>query len=679
MKKSLLLNILILFLFIYSGCSNYPTNNPPYQEPTNNPGLGNDDTSYGDDLEINKGDFVSGTCDVKIECLSGTPNCYTISNNVITFTDIVADSIYSITGKLDGSIVIDPGNDYKFELELTNFAIKNASINPITILSGEEVSIQAKKDTTNYIYDNREVIDESDTSLYSGIIHSEVDLEISGKGNLIVASQNNNGIHSKDDLQIKNLNLTVLCCDNALKGNDSVEISCSTLTLISTTGDGIKTTNSDISQKGKQRGTISITDSVIDIFSAADGIDSAYNVIIDHQNTKLNIYTDKYSNYSKEVTTSSISNYYIRSSNNYYKYSVKYYNTDDDYVFVNALYHSTVGGMGKNYYYHSLEKKTGYNKMQIFIYNSNMEQSQETEYIAKSELLSINDVYDTIAISNRNNEFTLNWTNYTTSIMPSGPGGGRPGMDEGNKDKGDHSTKGIKAANEIIINNGLINIKSYDDALHANKDTTLENGLSPIGSITINDGTLTIYSNDDGVHADGTLLINNGSINITNSYEGLEGEVIKICGGSTWINSKDDGVNATTTSGTGVILNGGYLYVYATGDGIDSNSKTNYTGILFDGCNVIVISSSNGNSAIDTERGYTYTSGNVIAIMSRGGMTNEATHCSNFSSIGKNTTMSFTSGQTIKITGDFNTSFTMPCSISNAFVVFLNKNNNLSN
>ena len=40
------------------------------------------------------------------------------------------------------------------------------------------------------------------------------------------------------------------------------------------------------------------------------------------------------------------------------------------------------------------------------------------------------------------------------------------GMNDGNSDKGDHSTKGIKAANEVNIYNGTIYIKTYDDAIH---------------------------------------------------------------------------------------------------------------------------------------------------------------------------------------------------------------------
>ena len=120
----------------------------------------------------------------------------------------------------------------------------------------------------------------------------------------------------------------------------------------------------------------------------------------------------------------------------------------------------------------------------------------------------------------------------------------------------------------------------------------------------------------------------------------VEGTTVNISGGYVSVNSKDDGINATTTTGTAISISGGTLYIYCSGDGIDSNSRTSYQGIVFSGGNTVVISNSGGNSAIDTEQGYTYEDGAVVAIMPRGGMSNEATHCSNFSSIGKSTQFS---------------------------------------
>ena len=90
----------------------------------------------------------------------------------------------------------------------------------------------------------------------------------------------------------------------------------------------------------------------------------------------------------------------------------------------------------------------------------------------------------------------------------------------------------------------------------------------------------------------------------------------------------------------GAAISGGTVYIYCTGDGIDSNSRTAHQCIVFSGGNTVVIANSNGNSASDTEQGYTDEGGAVVAIMPRGGMLNEATHCQHFSSVGKSTQMS---------------------------------------
>ena len=58
--------------------------------------------------------------------------------------------------------------------------------------------------------------------------------------------------------------------------------------------------------------------------------------------------------------------------------------------------------------------------------------------------MNINNSYDTLSISSRSG---CSWTNYNTTNNQGGwPGGG---MQDGNSDKGDHSTKGIKAENQI--------------------------------------------------------------------------------------------------------------------------------------------------------------------------------------------------------------------------------------
>ena len=706
MKKAIafLLSMLLLSSLLV-GCSTNgnpsgETSNPPASETKGSENtdtaekpaapsvdLGGDNTSFGealDGLGAYDGYFEEIVSEVVVTCVSGTDNCYSLNNGILTFTSVKEDSVYSVSGKLRGCIVIDVGDAYKFDLELQGFSLVSSDANPIFVASGDEVSITAKSEFENYIYDIREAIDDTDETLYSGAIHSMVDLEICGKGSLTLVSENNNGIHSKDDLQVKNLTLLVACTDNALKGNDSVEITNGNTTLIAAQGDGIKTTNSDISEKGNQRGTVSISGGIHSIYAACDGIDAAYNVIVDGETTELNIYTDKYSNYSSEVTAVDENLYYIRFTSNSYKYSVKYYNSDDDYFWVNAEYHSTASGGRYNYYYYSFPKISEYSKMQFFMYSSDMEQSQDEEYLVGSDYLTPNAGYDTFALTSQGNSLMYQWTNYTTSVQESGFGGGMGGhggmggrggmggMNDGNTDKGDYSTKGIKAGNEITINAGSISIKSYDDAIHANNDTSLENGETPTGNVTVNGGAVTVYSNDDGLHADGTLTIADGTVSVLNSYEGLEGTRVIISGGNVTVVSSDDGINGTATSDTSIEISGGTIYVNCTGDGIDSNSRTSYKGIVFSGGNTVVISNSQNNSAIDTEQGYSYTGGSVVAIMPSRGMTSEATHCSNFSSIGKSSDVSLNAGAYLTI-AESNSAICiiqMPVSIS-ARVIYL--------
>ena len=275
MKIKILAILLLLTLFL-SACKNLGNRPDGTEHPSGNGGFGNitsDETSYGDNLQslgAMDGYFEGTQNDIEVKCIAGTSGCYKLDGNVLTFTAVSSESLYSISGRFSGSIVIDVGDANKFELELSGLSLISDSASPITILSGDEVTIQAKKNTKNYIYDIRPAVSEDDTDAHSGAIHSEVDIEISGKGSLWLVSQNNNGIHSKNDLQVKNLTLIVSCKDNALKGNDSVTFENATATLIASMGDSVKTTRTDVSAKGNQRGSVSFLGGSYKMLKRAD-------------------------------------------------------------------------------------------------------------------------------------------------------------------------------------------------------------------------------------------------------------------------------------------------------------------------------------------------------------------------------------------------------------------------
>ena len=142
------------------------------------------------------------------------------------------------------------------------------------------------------------------------------------------------------------------------------------------------------------------------------------------------------------------------------------------------------------------------------------------------------------------------------------------------------SCKGFKAGGALTVTGGTLTVDSADDALHAGTD------------VTISGGTLTLATGDDGVHADNDLVIGTKGasstttprINITASYEGLEGTTVTVYSGDIDVVASDDGVNAaSSTLGErsdkyAISIAGGDLYIDAGSDGLDSNNDITITG-----------------------------------------------------------------------------------------------------
>lgn len=222
---------------------------------------------------------------------------------------ILASGTYTLSGDYNGRVVIS-GEDAEVELILNGVSIQSDTYAPIVGYNLGDLKITAKNGTENTVSDLR-----TTEGSFNSAIYADCDLDLKGKGTLNITSSLNNGIHTKDDLKIKNLTLNVTAPNNAIKGNDSVTIEEANVLAISSSGDAIKTTNSDISSKGNQRGTVTINGGTVKLYAAFDGIDASYDVVITNS-PNLTINTDSYSEYSSEISNPQTSNFYLRLDNN---------------------------------------------------------------------------------------------------------------------------------------------------------------------------------------------------------------------------------------------------------------------------------------------------------------------------------------------------------------------------
>lgn len=572
-KRNCVAAVILTMCLMTAGCARNSTSTTTASggETTITSGIAKDDTdvTHADDAENYR---VAITSDFTVT--SDTSDGVTQSGSVYTITKA---GEYTVTGLLsEGQLIVDAGDEDEITIVLNGTSITCSSGSPIYVKNASEVKIKSEENSFNEVIDNRaEATEDSSDDAGNAAIYATCDLKLVGKGALVVTANYNNGIQSKDDLSIKNVIVKVTAVNNAIKGNDAVDIESGNIIAISAKGDGIKTSNSSISNKGNQKGIVTITGGNIDVYAACDGIDAAYGVDISGDGN-LNIYTDTYSEYSEEVTSSGSSS-------------------------------------GTSFGRDSSANKSA--------------SANTVSYVAAS--YTIANAPGGFGGGNMGGGNAPDMSNGNAPDMNDGSGGNkaggdRPGMpgdfnESGNSSGQSYSTKGIKAESEINISGFTINICSTDDGIHANSDSgVLETGEDGKGTIVINRGTITISSGDDGMHADKQLDVNDGYINIVTSYEGLEAMTINLNGGKLYVYATDDGINACTGDGkTSPIVNvtGGYIDVTtASGDtdGIDSNGNYVQTG----GMVLVKGGSSSGNvsGSIDVDGTVTITGGTCIAL-----------------------------------------------------------------
>lgn len=533
-NKSCVAAVILAMCLMTSGCGsqNY-TINSKNTDTTVTSSITAQDTNvtHADDADNYKTEI---TGEFSITSTDGS----TITQNDSVYT-ITQAGEYTVTGLLsEGQIVVDADDNAEVTIALNGTSITCSSGSPIYIKNADNVKIKSEENTYNCIVDARAEADgNSDNSSSengNAAIYAACDLKLVGKGALSVTGNYNNGIQSKDDISIKNVTIKVNAVNNAIKGNDEVAIESGEIIAISRKGDGIKTSNSSLSTKGKQKGNVIISGGNIDIYAACDGIDAAYGVDVSGDGN-LNIYTDTYSDYSEAVaadnsgsSASSVGN--PPDMNNSSSNSGN--NPDMKGNFGGG--NRTANGMPGNNSSGNSSKKS-YSTKGI---------KAESEINISGAAINISSTDDGIH------------ANSDSSVLETGEDG-----------------KGI-----ISISGGTITISTDDDGIHADKELNITDGYinvltsyEGLEAITINisGGQSFVYAADDGINActgDGTST---PLINITGGY-------VDVTTGS----GDTDGIDSNgsyTQSGGMVLVKGGSSSGQVSGS-IDVDGNITITG-----------------------------------------------------------------------------------------------------
>ena len=614
-NKSCVAAVILAMCLMTSGCGsqNYTTNNKN-TDTTIASSITAQDTNvtHADDADNYKTEI---TGEFSITSTDGS----TITQNDSVYT-ITQAGEYTVTGLLsEGQIVVNADDNAEITIVLNGTSITRSNGSPIYIKNADNVKIKSEENTYNCIVDARtEADDNSDNSSSengNAAIYAACDLKLVGKGALSVTGNYNKGIQSKDDISIKNVTIKVNAVNNAIKGNDEVAIESGEIIAIYSKGDGIKTSNSSLSTKGKQKGNVIISGGNIDIYAACDGIDAAYGIDVSGDGN-LNIYTDTYSDYSEAVAADNSGS---SASSSGSSISTPDSSASNPGSSASNPDSSASNPSSSNQNQGSSSKSSSNATMMTYTTTAN------TDNQNNSSVGTPPDMNNAQNNGNMGNPPDMNNSSSNPGMKGNFGGGNRaangmPGNNSsGNSSKKSYSTKGIKAESEINISGAAINISSTDDGIHANSDSgVLETGEDGKGIISISGGTITISTGDDGIHADKELNITDGYINVLTSYEGLEAITININGGQSFVYAADDGINACTGDGTStplINITGGYVDV-TTGsgdtDGIDSNGSYTQSG----GMVLVKGGSSSGqvSGSIDVDGNITITGGTCVAL-----------------------------------------------------------------
>ena len=393
--------------------------------------------------------------DEKINWANYQNTDYTLTESIV----LTEEGVYRLTGTIeDGLITIRTSGNIK--LVLNNVNITNSSGPAIYVEEASDVVIETVEGTANYLEDGKNYNGYEADEI--GTIFSHDDLTLTGEGTLVVVSNHEDGIVSKDDLKFVSGTYEITSTDDGIRGKDSVYIQNGNFKITSG-GDGIKSTNDTDSEKGY----VYIENGTFEITADLDGIQAETKLLV--ENGDFSITTG---GGSGNASTSTSWGMWGRGST------------------TNQTYPDSAKGM-----------KSGSN---LVIQGGTFTINSSDDAIHSNDSIGIKGGTFTITSGD-------DGIHADTELM----------IDSGNINI-TKSYEGIESA-KITINGGDISVVSSDDGINVAGGTDSsamgrpgENRYSNTTDniLTINDGTIYVNASGDGIDVNGTIYMNGGTVKV---------------------------------------------------------------------------------------------------------------------------------------------------------------------
>lgn len=260
-KITALLSVLICVIFIFASCSSAEseekTTGDSKTVTVSYTGTSAPDMTNAVSVEFSDSDVKSSGSSV------------TCSGADAVITD---GGVYIITGSSsDGSVTVNaPDSEVWLVLKNADITCKDSS--PLYVYKSKKTYIYLDSDSVNKLSDSGEYSYTFEFSSQTdeepnACVYSKSDLLIYGAGSLEVNAEFNNGITSKDNLEIENSNITVNASHNGINGKDSLSANNASLTVKSG-ADAVRSTNDTDTEKGY----ITLNNCVLTLVSGEDGV-----------------------------------------------------------------------------------------------------------------------------------------------------------------------------------------------------------------------------------------------------------------------------------------------------------------------------------------------------------------------------------------------------------------------